>query len=333
MQAAQLDKYDKNFQLKVRNIPKPVPQPNEVLVRVKYAAVNPLEALIGTGSVRVLQGYRFPLTMGNEFSGIVEAVGANVTAFKPNDAVYARMPLAKIGAFAEYLTIDQAELAGMPSQLDFAHAAAVPLAGLTAYQAFHDILKPRPGQRLMILGGSGSLGQLTIPMAKQLGLTVAVSGNQRGQAGALRLGADQYFDYRTENYWDRLAPVDYVLDTLGPKELPHELAVLKPGGTLLSLKTGPNREFAQRNGFAWWQTLAFSLVGRKVDQQARQHHVAYRFLFVKSSGAQLAEVTKLVTQAHLEPAIDPHVFTLDEANQALDLVTTGHPKGKVLIEF
>lgn len=74
-------------------------------------------------------------------------------------------------------------------------------------------------------------------------------------------------------------------------------------------------------------------MGRKVDRQARQHHAAYRFLFVKSSGAQLAEVTKLVTQTHLEPAIDPHFFTLAEVNQALDLVMTGHPKGKVLIEF
>jgi NADPH:quinone reductase-like Zn-dependent oxidoreductase len=333
MKAAQLDKYSKDFQLVVRDIQKPVPNNNEVLVKVKYAAVNPLEMLIGSGSVRVIQDYKFPLTMGNEFSGVVEAVGKNVKSFKINDAVYARMPLNKIGAFAEYLTIDQNELALMPSNLDFAHAAAVPLTGLTAYQSFHDILKTKPGQSLMIPGGSGSLGQLAIPIAKKMGLNVSVSGNSRGREDAMKMGVDQYFDYKTENYWEKMPPVDYVMDTLGPKELEHELKIIKPGGELLSLRMGPNRDFAKENDFSWWKTLLFSMVGRKLDKQASAHQANYKFIFVKSSGSELAEVTKIVEKNKIEPAIDPTLFKIDDINKALDLVANGHSKGKVLITF
>lgn len=333
MKAAQLTKYNKNFQLEVRDIPMPTPNEDEVLVKVKYAAVNPLEMLIGTGSVKLIQDYQFPLTMGNEFSGVVESVGKNVKSFQINDSVYARMPLNKIGTFAEYLVIDQKALAIMPTNLDYAHAAAVPLTGLTAYQAFHDILRTNPGQSLMIPGGSGSLGQLAIPIAKEMGLKVSVSGNSHGRENALKMGVDQYFDYRTENYWEKLAPVDYVMDTLGTKELQHELHILKTGGDLLSLRMGPNRNFAKRNGFSWWKTLLFSIAGKKLDKEAANKNVNYHFIFVKSSGSELKQVTRIVEKNQIEPAIDPTTFKIADINKALDLVANGHPKGKVLIQF
>ncbi|HIW72537.1 MAG TPA: NADP-dependent oxidoreductase [Candidatus Levilactobacillus faecigallinarum] len=333
MQAVQLRHYQKKFRLEVRDIPVPTPADNEVLVKVAYAAVNPLEMLIGTGSVRLIQDYRLPVTMGNEFSGTVVAVGKHVTGFQPRDAVYARLPLAKIGAFAEYLTIDQAALAPMPTTLDAAHAAAIPLTGLTAYQGLHDVLGAHAGQSLMIPGGSGSFGQLAIPMAKALGMTVAVSGNQRNREQTLKLGADTYFDYREENYWERLAPVDVVIDTLGKSELAHELSVIKPGGQLLSLRMGPNRRFAQRIGAPLWKRGLFAAAGHALNRQAAKVGVDYQFMFVESNGAQLAKVTALVEQQGIVPALDPHVFALKDVNAALDLVATGHPQGKVLIKL
>lgn len=333
MQAAQLRAYSKNFKLEVRDVPVPTVGANDVLVKVKVAAVNPVDGLIGTGSVKLIQDYAKPVTMGNEFSGVVSAVGSAVTAFAVGQRVYARLPLTKIGAFAEYVVIDQAALAIMPASLDFAHGAAVPLTGLTAYQALHDVLDAHAGESVMIPGGSGSFGQMAIPVAKAMGLTVAVSGNARGRAAALELGADQYFDYRQENYWETLGKVDYVIDTIGPRELDHELAILKSGGQLLSLVMGPNRQFAVAQQLSSFKRLLFTFAGLRLDRQTKRVGASYRFIFVQSSGAQLAEVSQLVTAQHLAPAIDPTVFKLSEINQALDLVLHGHAKGKVLIQF
>ncbi len=245
MQAAQLNKYQSNFKLTINQIEQPVVTEHDVLVKVRYAAVNPVDLLVGTGSVRLIQDYAMPLIMGNELSGVVERIGSGVAKFKVGDAVYGRLPLSKIGAFAEFVAIDQAALAKMPSELDFKHSAAVPLTGLTAYQALHDELHAHTGQSVMIPGGSGSFGQLAIPMAHAMGLKVMVSGNKAGREVAFKLGADQYFDYRAENYWEQLEPVDFVIDTVGVKELSHELMVLKPGGTLSLLNISePTRPYS-----------------------------------------------------------------------------------------
>ena len=333
MQAAQLMKYEKAFKLVVQDLPKPVPNNNEVLVQVKVAAVNPLEHLIGSGSVKLIQNYAMPVTMGNELSGIVTAVGSKVQRFHVGDEIYSRLPLTKIGAFAEFVTIDEQAVALKPKNLDFEHAAAVALTGLTAYQGFKEELGAQPGQSVMIPGGSGSFGQLAIPIAKELGLKVMVSGNARGEETATAMGISQYFNYKKENYWEKLTPVDYVIDTIGKRELVHELSVLKPGGRLLSLRMGPNRRFAQDHQLSVAKTLLFSMAGAQLDRQAKKAGVQYHFIFVRSDGAQLAKITEIVERENIVPAIDPTEFSLAQVNEALELVSNGHPKGKVLIRF
>lgn len=333
MQAAQLVKYDKQFRLQVREVAVSKPGAQDVLVKVKVAAVNPLDSLIGTGSVKLIQNYATPVTMGNEFSGVVSAVGDQVTGFQPGDAVYARMPLDRIGAFAEYLVIEQSALAKMPANLDFDHAAAVPLTGLTAYQGLHEELDAHAGQSIMIPGGSGSFGQMAIPIAKEMGLKVSVSGNALAKDSVMAMGADRYFDYRQENYWEYLDPVDYIIDTVGPKELSHELSVLKPGGKLLSLVMGPNRRFATDHNLSWFKAFLFTVAGQKIDRQAQRVGASYRFIFVRSDGAQLRAVTTLVERNQISPAIDPTVFHLADINQAIDLVNHGHSQGKVIIKI
>lgn len=230
MKAVQIDRYAKEIRTRLRDIPKPEAGPTEVLVKVKAAAVNPLELLILTGSVRLIQDYPMPLTLGNECSGVVEAVGAQVTDFRVGDRVYCRLPLAGIGAFAEYVAVDHTALSPMPAGYDFATAAAIPLTGLTAWQGITEELEARPGQTLLIPGGSGSFGQMAVPLAKALGLRVIVTGNDRAREAILAAGADEYLDYRKENYWEILSGVDCVIDTLGAGEFARELSVLKPGG-------------------------------------------------------------------------------------------------------
>ncbi|GAP00340.1 NADP-dependent oxidoreductase [Fructobacillus ficulneus] len=333
MKAAQLDRYSKDFTLNVREVPVPAINDDEVLVKVKEAAVNPLEKLIGTGSVKLIQDYDLPATMGNEFSGVVDQVGSNVYDFQVGDSIYARMPLNKIGAFAEYVAIKADEISLLPTNLDFKTGAATALTALTAYQGLLEDLQVEAGKTLFIAGGSGSFGQLAIPLAKSMGLKVIVSGSSQFADQAQAMGVDQYLPYQTENYWEKLQNIDYVIDTLGPAEFDHELAVLKPGGRLLSLKTGPNKKFAVDHNFSFAKRMLFTLAGAKYDKKAQKKGVSYHFIFVRSSGDQLRQISRIIEEKNIVPSVDPNTFTIEEVNQALDLVFNGHPNGKVLISF
>lgn len=333
MKAVQIEKYAKNIHTILKDIPAPQISDSEVLIRVKAAAVNPVDLLILTGSVKLIQDYSMPLTLGNECSGIVEQVGSKVKDFAKGDHVFARLPIQKIGAFAEYVAVEQDAVARMPEGYDFNTAAAIPLTGLTAYQAIVEELEAKPGQTLLIPGGSGSFGQMAVPIAKALGLRVVVTGNARAREQFVSMGVDRYMDYKQENYWEQLCDIDCVIDTLGPDEFEHELAVLKKGGRLVSLRTGPNKAFAQRKQFPGWKKQLFALAGSKYDKAAKKQGKEYRFVFVRSDGAQLRKITEIVEQQQIKPAVDFRVFALDQANDALRLVAKGPLNGKVIIQL
>ena len=330
MKAVQIKNYSKNIDTTLTDIPKPQISDSEVLIQIKAAAVNPLELLILTGSVKLLQDYPMPLTLGNECSGIVEQAGNKVSGFQKGDRVYTRLPLNKIGAFAEYGAVDQNAIAKMPMGYDFNTAAAIPLTGLTAYQAIVEELEANPGQTLLIPGGSGSFGQMAVPIAKALGLRVIVTGNARAKEQFLAMGVDRYLDYKTENYWDVLSDVDHVIDTLGPDEFEHELAVLKKGGRLVSLRTGPNKAFAERKQISGLKKQMFTMAGSKYDKAAKKQGKEYRFIFVRSDGAQLQKITEIVEKQQIKPAIDSRAFSLEQTNEALQLVAKGPLNGKVV---
>lgn len=331
MKAAQITRYSKRICLAVNNIPVPEIGDDEILIRVKAAAVNPVDMLNLTGAVRLIQDYKMPLTLGNECAGIVEKASRQVTRFQPGDRVYARLPVSSLGAFAEYVAVPALAAARMPEGLDFAAAAAIPLTGLTAYQAITEELCAKPGETVFIPGGSGSLGQMAVPIAKALGLRVIVSGNARAKEALLSAGADRYIVYTEENYWETLSGVDYVIDALGEKEFDRELSVLKKNGILLSLRGVPNRAFAERNGLPPLKRLLFALAGAQYDRAAKQQGKAYRFLFVRADGRRLEEITRLVEETGIVPRIDPHEFNLSQINDALKLVAEGHPNGKVIV--
>ena len=236
MKAAILNKYDKKgSEIEVKDISKPECGSDEVLVEIKYAGVNPLDNMIIKKEVNLITPYKLPLVMGNEFSGVVEEVGSNVSDFQKGDRVYARMPLDKIGAFAEYTAVKKDAIAKIPDYLDFKQAACIPLTALTAMQSF-ELMNVGKGESIFISGGTGSLGAMAIPIAKSLGLKVITSGSARNKERVMELGVDEFFDYKTQDYSEILTDVDYVLDTLGEKELEKEFKILKNGGSLVSLK-------------------------------------------------------------------------------------------------
>ena len=336
MKAAQILKYSSNLDkmnITINKVDIPDISNTEVLIKVQAAAVNPLDILIITGKIKLIQDYSMPLILGNECSGIIEAVGSSVTELKKGDFVYTRLPINKIGAFAEYVAVDANAVAKMPEGYSFEEGAAIPIAGLTAYQAFIEELEIRPKQSVLITGGSGSFGQIAVPIAKKLGLSVFVSGNERAKENILSIGADEYIEYTKENYWDKVKDLDYIIDTLGESEFNHELSVLKKGGTLLSLRGIPNKHFAEKQGFSFFKRKIFEFAGKKFDNMAKQQDKKYRFMFVHSNGQQLKTVTKIIEEKRIIPQIDTRIFGLDDIPLALDLVANKSIDGKVIIRF
>ena len=325
MKAAILDK--KNQDLEIKDVPVPEIGENEVLVKVKYAGVNPLDNMIVREEVKLITPYKYPLVMGNEFSGVVEKTGSNVADFNEGDRVYARMPLDKIGAFAEYVAIDKDAIAIIPDYLDFDEAACVPLTALTAIQAF-ELMDPSEGESIFISGGTGSLGAMAIPIAKNLGLHVITSGSERNRERVMDLGVSEFIDYKTQDYSEMLSDGDYVLDTLGENELEKEFRILKSGGVLVSLKALPNGEFADRMGLSAVKKILFKVAGGKLDKMASKKNQKYYFLFVESNGRQLDSISKI----NIVPSID-EVFELDDVNKALQKVDAGGSKGKTIIRI
>ncbi len=331
MKAAVLTHYDKKgTELEIREISTPIPEEDEVLVKIMTAAVNPLDNMIIRGEVKLIVPYAMPLVMGNEFAGVVEKTGKNAVRFKPGDRVYGRMPLKKIGAFAEYAAVKETALAVIPEYLSFEEAATVPLTALTAMQAF-EVMDVHAGESVFISGGTGSLGAMAIPVAKSLGLHVYTNGSGENEERVRKLGAEKFIDYRKENYADVLSGVDHVLDTLGDRELPNEFKVLKEGGNLVSLRGLPNGRFARRSGMPLFKQLLFQLAGSKYDRMAAAKKQTYDFLFVHEDGSQLDRIGRLFDKEHpLETSIDT-VFTLEEINEALAKVKQGKSKGKTII--
>ena len=332
MKAAVLEKYNKNdISLTVKEVPMPHIADEEVLVKIKTAGVNPVDNMITRGEVKLIVPYKTPLIMGNEFAGVVEKAGKAVTKFKAGERVYGRMPLESIGAFAEYIAVRESALAVIPDSLTFEQAACVPLTALTAKQAF-DLMKVKAGERIFISGGTGSFGAMAIPLAKALGLYVITNGNGASEARVKALGADEFIDYKKSDYANVVHNVDYVIDSLGERELPKMFSVLKPGGTLVSLKAVPNGEFAKRMGLSKFKQFLFGIAGKKYDKMAADRNQKYYFVFVHEDGIGLETVGKLFADYPIDVSVDG-VYTLDAINEALQKVDTGKSKGKTIIKI
>lgn len=332
MRAAILNGYKKNgCELEIRDIPVPEIADEEVLVKIRTAGVNPLDNMIIRGEVKMIVPYKLPLLMGNEFVGTIEKLGAGVRAFSVGDRVYGRMPLAGIGAFAEYAAVPQSAIAKVPEYLSDEEAACVPLTALTALQAL-ELMQPKAGETLFISGGTGSLGAMAIPVAKSYGLTVITNGSAANRERVLALGADRFIDYKMEDYAELLSDVDYVLDTLGDRELPKEFRILKNGGKLVSLRGMPNGEFAVRSGMPMVKRLLLKLVGRKYDKMADGKNQKYYFIFVHEDGVRLAKISDIFAKRHIKASVD-EIFSLEDINKALKKVASGKSKGKTIIKI
>lgn len=331
MKAAILEHYNKEGQdLVIKDVDMPTLKPDDILVEVHYAAVNPLDNMIIRKEVKLIVDYPTPLIMGNEYSGVVVKVGAKVKRFKVNDRVYGRTPLDHPGAFAEYIAVNENSASRIPDYMSFKEAATVPLTALTAMQAF-ELMGAKKGDTIFISGGTGSVGAMAIPIAHRLGLKVITNGSGPNKERVLKLGAERFIDYKKEDFSQTVHDVDCVLDTLGMNALPKEFQILKEGGHLVSLRGLPNGRFAKRLNLPWWKKMLFSIAGKKLDQLAAKKHQTYDFLFVQEDGHQLDLINTFFDDQNPLPTSIDEVFTLDQVNRALLKLKNGHSKGKTLL--
>lgn len=317
----------------LQDVPRPEPGRRDLLVRVHAAGLNPVDFKTREGKLRVVQRYRLPVVMGNEFAGVVEACGEDVTRFAPGDRVFARVPKDRLGAFAEFATVPEDVAAAMPATLDFDAAAAIPLAGLTALQALRDELQLRPGSHVFIPGGAGGVGTFAIQIAKWLGAHVTTTASPRGRALVERLGADTVIDYTVEKIADRIHNMDGVFDLVGGDTLDQSFGVVKPGGKVVSVVAMPEPETARKDlGRGPALMALFWFASFSLRAKARKHGARYRFLFMHASGVELSELANLVDAGTLHPIVD-RVFPLAEIGQAFAYLETGRAKGKVIVRM
>src|SRR5215207_7212068 len=216
-------------------VPEPKVGTNDVLVRVSAASINPLDKMVRNGEFKQLLKYKPPFVIGHDVAGVVTQVGATVRDFKVGDEVYARPRDLRIGTFAEYIAIDQNDIAHKPASLTLHEAAAVPLVSLAAWQALVDRAHVKPGQKVLVHAGSGGLGSTVIQLAKHLGATVATTARGDNAELVRSLGADVVVNYTKQDFAEVLSGYDVVLDSLGGENLEKSLTVLKPGGQAIGV--------------------------------------------------------------------------------------------------
>jgi len=325
-----VDRYKKNGPLRLADMPDPEIGANDVLVHIDATAINLLDSKVRNGEFKLFLPYRPPFILGHDLAGTVIRVGVNVREFKVGDEVYARPRDQRVGAFAEMIAIDAADVATKPQSLSMEQAASIPLVGLTAWQALVEVGKVKPGQKVFIQAGSGGVGTFAIQLAKHLGATVATTTSAPNVELVKSLGADVVIDYKTQDFERLLSGYDLVLNSQDAQTLEKSLSVLKPGGQLISISGPPDVAFAKSLRLNMFLRLVMRMLSRSILKKAKSRGVNYSFLFMRAEGQQLREIAKLIDAGIIRPVVDK-VFPFEQMPEALAYVETGRAKGKVVV--
>lgn len=304
MKAVRIHEFGGPETLRVDDLPMPQPGPGEVRIRVMAASVNPVDYKIRNGGY--LSAKALPLTLGRDVAGVVDAEGEGVRDLLAGDAVYAMLDR-EHGGYVEYVVQAAGNCARKPARLDFIQAAAVPLAGLTAWQGLFDQGGLQAGQRVLIHGAAGGVGHLAVQFARARGATVFATCSGRDADFVESLGAAEVIDYHKERFEDRAPDVDLVFDLVAGDTQDRSWAVLKPGGMLVSTLKEPDK-------------------ARAAAKHARGVHY-----LAQPNGVELAEIARLIDAGQVIPRID-RVYPLDDAAEAEATLEHDHVRGKIVLE-
>lgn len=291
--------------LEADNVEPSLPDAAQVLVSVRAASINPVDFKIRSGKYPSVREDRLPYTLGRDVCGIIEKCGAQADLFKVGDEVFGMVGIGG-GGYAEEVVLDQKSIALKPPNLDAAHAAAIPLAGQTAWQGLFRHGGLKAGQSVLIHGGSGGVGHFAIQFAKAKGARVLTTVSTANVAFAKSLGADVVIDYKTQRFEDHASDLDMVFDLIDGETRERSWKLLKRGGILVSTLTEPSREKAREMGVR-----------------------ALRYT-VEADGRELGEIAELVTAGRVKPQVEK-TYPPEDASLALTAVEREHPVGKVVL--
>ena len=331
MRAYILEHYGGPEGARLADVPTPAPGSRDILVDVHAAGLNPVDFKFRQGKLRPVLRPKLPFVLGNELAGEVVAVGTDVKRFQVGDRVFARTAKDRAGAFAEQACIDEDHAALVPRNLDFADAAAVPLAGLTALQALRDELAVKLDQRVFISGGAGGVGTFAIQIAKWLGAHVTTTASARGETLVRSLGCDEVIDYTTQDISRTGNRFDAGFDLIGGKTLARMFDIMKPGARIVSVAAIPEPQTAIKDlGGRRALAVVFWIASYGIRSRARRAGVGYRYLFMHPSGRDLAQLAELIEGERLTVIVDK-TYPFAKIADALAYVESGHAKGKVVV--
>jgi NADPH:quinone reductase-like Zn-dependent oxidoreductase len=321
MKAGLRDRYGLSDVIEIRETEKPVPADDEVLVRVRASSVNPLDWHTLTGvpyMVHLVAGLRKPKqrALGVDFAGTVEAVGRDVTQFRPGDEVFG----ARDGSFAEYVCIRQERaIVPKPRNLTFEEAAAVPVAGVTALQGLRDKAHLQAGQKVLVNGGSGGVGTFTVQIAKAFGAEVNAVCSTHNVETARSIGADRVIDYTKEDFTRTNDRYDVMADIAGNRSWSERKRVLADKAVVVGVGGPKTNRWIGPLG----HDAAMALATRRSDRR-------FVFFLAKIDKASLKTLSELLETGKVSPVIDRR-YAFGELAQALSYLGEGHARGKVVI--
>ncbi|MDD1751970.1 MAG: NADP-dependent oxidoreductase [Methanotrichaceae archaeon] len=301
MKAIRIHEFGEAGVLKYEDLPKPEPGPNEIRIQVIAAGVNPVDWKIRKGYIKL----PLPLTIGVDVSGVVDSMGAGIVDFNLGDRVFAKVSPGQ-GGYAEYTIAHASHAALMPRTIGFIEAAAVPTAGLTAWQALFDIARLDRGQSVLIHGAAGGVGSFATQFAKWRGAHVIGTASSHNLQFLKSLGADEVIDYKTQRFENMVPDLDVVLDTVGEDTFDRSWGILKPGGFLVTT------------------------VANIPEKTAEAHNVHAKLIVSQASGSQLAQIATIIDDGHVRPIVT-EVLPLAEARKAHEMSESRHMRGKIIL--
>ncbi len=282
---------------------------NQVLIREKATSVNPIDWKLREGYLKEMLPWEFPIILGWDVSGIIEEVGSEVTDWKVGDEVFARPDTTRFGTYAQHVVVDDHLLAKKPTNISFEEAAAVPLAGLTAYQGLFDHGNLKEGEKVLIHAGAGGVGIYAIQLAKHAGAYVVTTASQKNHEFLESLGADEIIDYRKTDFKEVVQDVDLVLETIGGKTQEDSFEVLKENsGRIISVVGEPNQD------------------------KAKEKNVLAKGIWLQPDGKQLSFLASLLEEGKMKSVVgSTYPLTQKGVYDAHELSETHHAVGKIVI--
>ncbi|TWW12405.1 NADPH:quinone reductase [Dellaglioa algida] len=314
MSAVVIDEFGGQDQLKQRDVPMPEMTADQVIVKEKAAGINPVDWKTREGYLQPMFKWPFPIILGWDVAGVITEVGTNVTDWKVGDRVFARPATTRFGTYAEFTAVDASLLAPKPENISFEEAAAVPLAGLTAWQALFDHGHLQKGEKVFIHAGSGGVGSFAIQLAKSVGAYVITTTSSTNIDFVKSLGADQVIDYHETDFTEVLKDIDLVVDTIGGEAQEKSVSILKHGSGRMVSITGSAAE--------------------KTASLAEDRNVSFESIWLDPNGAELTKLANMLENGTLKVTLDSvYKFSAEGVAEAHDRSESHHALGKIVVRF